>query len=73
MELQSQDLCLIAGGNLKRLIKESGLKSQKEFADRFGADERTVGRWINQGIDKISTVTQIARFFHVDALTLLSS
>ena len=69
---QYQDLGLVAGENLKRLIKESEYGTQQDFAFEFGADVRTVGRWVNHGIDKLSTITQIAEFFGVDVLDILS-
>lgn len=72
MEQQYQDLGLIAGANLKRLIKESDYRTQEEFAFKFGADARTVRRWISNGIDKLSTIKQIAEFFGVDVFDILS-
>ena len=72
MEQKYQDLGLVAGAKLKRLIKESKYGTQEEFASEFGADVRTVGRWINHGIDKLSTITQIAEFFGIDVFAILS-
>ncbi len=72
MEQKYQSLGLVAGANLKRLIKESKYKTQEEFAFEFGADVRTVGRWVNQGIDKLSIIEQIAEFFGIDVLDVLS-
>ena len=71
MERNTKDLSLIAGANLKRLIKNSKYKTQEEFAFEFGTDVRTVGRWVNKGIKNLDTLQQIAAFFDVDALTLL--
>ena len=62
----------IVGANLKRLIKSSTYKTQARFAEAFGAEERTVSRWCNEGIDKLSLLVQIADFFDTDVLTLLS-
>lgn len=73
MEQNHQDLGLIVGVNLKRLIKESKYGTQEKFAFEFGTDVRTVGRWINHGIDKLSTIIQIARFFDVDVFAILSA
>ena len=47
MEQNIKDLGLVAGANLKRLIKNSEYKTQEEFAFEFGTDVRTVGRWVN--------------------------
>ena len=44
MEQNIKDLGLVAGANLKRLIKNSKYKTQEEFAFEFGTDVRTVGR-----------------------------
>lgn len=72
MEQKHQDLGLVAGANLKRLIKESEYGTQEEFAFAFNADVRTVGRWVNHGIRNIDTIQQIADFFSVDVFTILS-
>ena len=62
----------IVGANLKRAIKESKWKTQEKFSEAFGAEVRTVGRWCNQGIDKLSLVQQIADFLEIDVFALLS-
>lgn len=72
MEQKYQSLGLIVGANLKRLIKESDYRTQEEFALEFGADVRTVRRWINRGIYNVSTIEQIAKFFNVDVFDILS-
>ena len=72
MEQKRKDLGLVAGANLKRLIKESKYCTQEEFAFKFGPDVRTVGRWINKGIKNLDTVQEIADFFGIDALSILS-
>ena len=66
------DLGKIVGANLKRAIKESKWKTQEKFSEAFGAEVRTVGRWCNQGIDKLSLVQQIADFLEIDVFALLS-
>ncbi len=72
MEQNIKDLGLIAGANLKRLIKNSKYKTQEEFAFEFCTDVRTVGRWVNKGIKNLDTIQQIAAFFGVDALAFFS-
>lgn len=72
MEQKRKDLGLVAGANLKRLIKESKYRTQEEFSFKFGPDVRTVGRWINKGIKNLDTVQEIADFFGIDALSILS-
>ena len=67
---QYQDLGLVVGENLKRLIKEN-FGTQEKFAEAFGAEVRTVNRWVNRGIDKLSLITQIAQFLQVPVLAIL--
>ena len=66
MKRMKKTLALRAGENVKRLIKESHWRTQAEFAYAFGVDERTVGRWCNRGIDKLSHLEAIADFLGVD-------
>ena len=66
MEHIYQDPALLAGANLKRLIKNSKWKTQEEFAFEFGTDVRTVGRWIRGGINSLATIQQLAMFFAID-------
>ena len=72
MEQTNIDLNKIVGANLKRAIKKSKWRTQEKFSEAFGAEVRTVGRWCNQGIDKLSLVQQIADFLEIDVFTLLS-
>lgn len=55
----------IAGENLKRLIKEN-YPSQEEFAFDYGTDVRTVSRYVNNGINKLDTIQELAYFFGVE-------
>ena len=55
---------LKAGLYLKKLIQEN-YSSQEDFADDFGTDIRTVSRYVNNGINKISTIQELALFFGV--------
>ncbi len=61
----------IAGNNVKQLIKESRYRTQEEFAYAFGAEIRTVSRWLNTGIKNIDTLQEIADFFSVELEELL--
>ena len=65
------ELSQVVGTNLKRLLKEWG-KTQEDFADEFGADVRTVRRWVKSGVDKLSLVQQIAEYFNVDVFSILT-
>ena len=61
-----------AGTKLKTLIKESQWKTQEEFAFEFGADVRTINRWIHKGISNVDTIQELANFFSVDFLTFFA-
>ena len=64
-------LSRIAGDNLKKIIKQSNYKTQEEFAYAFGAEIRTVSRWLNGGIKNLDTLQEIAEFLNIDVLSLL--
>ena len=64
-------LSLIAGINLKQLIRESKYRTQENFAYEFGAEIRTVSRWLNTGVKNIDTLEEIACFLEVDIFELL--
>ena len=59
------DKRLLAGQNLRRLIKENG-QTQQTFADDFFTDLRNVNRWINEGIKDIDKIQELADYFDVD-------
>ena len=54
-----------AGLVLKRLIQER-YSSQEEFALDYGMELRTVSRYVNQGINKISVVQELADSFALE-------
>ena len=54
-----------AGLVLMRLIQER-YSSQEEFALDYGMELRTVSRYVNQGINKISVVQELADFFALE-------
>ena len=64
-------LSLIAGINLKRLIRSSKYRTQENFAYEFGAEIRTVSRWLNAGVKNIDTLEEIADFLEIDVFELL--
>ena len=72
MERKTQDPCLVAGANLKRFIKNSRYRTQQRFAIEFCVDVRTVGRWINEGINDLTLINQLANFFDKSILDFLS-
>ena len=58
----------IAGETLRKLIQEN-YSSQEEFAYDYGADLRTISRYINNGINKINVVQELADFFNVSLIS----
>lgn len=57
----------IAGRYLRTLINEN-YDTQQDFAYDYGLEIRTVSRYINDGINKISVIQELADFFNVDFL-----
>lgn len=66
------DFALCAGNRLRQLIKEN-YSSQEEFAYDFGLEIRTVSRYINNGINKVSVVQELAEFFSVPFTSFFTS
>lgn len=58
---------LKAGQKLRQLIQEN-FRTQEDFAYRYGMELRTVNRYINQGINKVDIIQELADFFNVDFL-----
>ncbi len=54
----------IAGDNLRKLIREN-YQSQEEFAYDYGTDVRTISRYINNGINKVDAIQELAEFFNI--------
>lgn len=61
---------LAAGLALKHYIKMN-YSSQQAFADDFGADLRTVNRYVTTGINYMSTIEEVANFFQIDYMEFL--
>jgi len=55
---------LKAGRALRRLIEEN-FSSQEEFAYQYYVDVRTISRYINNGINKIDVIQDLAEKFDV--------
>jgi len=55
---------LIAGNALRKLIKKH-YKSQEDFAWDYHMDIRNISRYVNNGINKFSTIQELADFFHL--------
>ncbi|MDY4787976.1 MAG: helix-turn-helix transcriptional regulator [Bacilli bacterium] len=62
-----ESLAKKAGRNFKLLIKSRNL-TQEKAAFILSVDEKTIRRWIKDGIDRISTIEDIAEIFDVDVI-----
>ena len=54
--MEKKLLSEIVGINLKREIRLSRYRTQEEFAFEFGAEIRTVSRWVNGGLKNVDTI-----------------
>lgn len=68
--MNSIDYSIKAGLVLKKLIKDN-YRSQEEFADDIGYEIRTVSRYVNQGINKVASIQDLAEFFGLDFISFL--
>jgi hypothetical protein len=63
---------LLVAANLRRLIKSSpDVKTIARFAELHGCDVRTVKTWLKHGIDRLTTVSEVAVTLSVSDLDLL--
>lgn len=56
---------LKAGRKLRELIARD-FDSQEDFAFEYGCDVRTISRYVNQGIEKVGVIQELAMYFNVD-------
>jgi len=61
---------MLAGRTLRRLIQEN-YPSQEEFAYDYGIEIRTVSRYVNNGINKLDAIQELANFFNVSIMDFL--
>ena len=54
-----------AGEKLRKLINEN-YTSQEDFAFEYGCDVRTISRYVNQGIEKVGVIQELAMYFNID-------
>lgn len=62
----------VVGMNLKREIRQSRYRTQEEFAFEFGAEIRTVSRWVNGGLKNVDTIEEIEEFLEIEKLRLFT-
>ena len=68
--MEKKPLSKIVGSNLKREIRQSRYRTQENFAFEFGAETRTVNRWLNVGLRDVDTAEEIAEFLDIETLGL---
>lgn len=61
----------LAGRTLRRLIQKY-YATQQDFADDYGMELRNVSRYINNGINKLDTIQELAQFFKVSYLSFFT-
>ncbi len=66
-----QNLNSLTASGIKNLIERHGLTRQ-QFAEKCFVDERTVRRWLQNGIDSIDTISKVYAFFDEDFRTLFT-
>ena len=69
--MREYDAAKYAGKALRQLIQKN-YASQEEFAQDFGMDVRTVNRYVNNGINKLSLLQELATFFRISIVDFLN-
>ena len=62
----------LAGRTLRRLIQEN-YATQEDFAEDYGVEIRTVSRYINEGINKVDVIQELAVFFNVSVIDFFTN
>ncbi len=71
--MEKETLAKQAGKRFKELIRKRKI-TQEKAASMLSVDEKTIRRWIKDGIDRLSTLELIAEKFDVDVIeTFLES
>ncbi|MDE6407877.1 MAG: helix-turn-helix domain-containing protein [Anaeroplasmataceae bacterium] len=60
------------GQNFKKLLKKEGLTYEK-FAELMPCNSRTVGRWVQNGIDDVRIILRIAEIFQIEVEDIMFS
>ncbi len=59
-----------AGIALRKCLELNGM-TQRVFAEEFNTEERTVNRYVNEGIGKVDLIQEIAAFFDLSLVEFL--
>ena len=70
LRMEQDDLAKQVGRNLKKLFAKYG-KTYEDVAKILNADPRTIGRWVQNGLDKLSTIEWIAEKFGIEAKDII--
>ena len=70
--MTNENYPLKAGKVLRKLIEEN-YNTQEEFALDYGIELRTVSRYINNGINKLDVLQELAFFFNVNIVEFLKN
>lgn len=70
--MEKKLLSEVVGVNLKREIRLSRYRTQEEFAFEFGAEIRTVSRWVNGGLKNVDTIEEIEEFLELGRFRLFT-
>ena len=68
---QSTRLSLVAGANLKRLIKEAHMTQEEAAAKLLLSEGSCIRRLVRNGITKIDEIERIAKILEVPVFELL--
>lgn len=68
--MEQDDLAKQVGRNLKKLFAKYG-KTYEDVAKILNTDPRTIGRWVQNGLDKLSTIEWIAEKFGIEAKDII--
>ena len=60
-------LSIKAGNNLRIIINKNNL-TQEQASNMLNIEERTLRRWLKEGINKISTLEMICRVFNIEKI-----
>ncbi len=63
---------LTVAKNLRRIIKSNpNIRTIARFAELHGCDIRTAKTWLKHGIDRLTTIAEVANTLGVDDLELI--
>ena len=71
MKQQYQSLSLVAGANLKRLIKEANMTQEEAAVKLLLSEGSCIRRLVRNGITKIDEIERIAKILEVPVFELL--